>query len=59
MRKAIVVRGKLRDGRIVELEEPVEGVEQDVEVLMRIVDADETFDNDEKPTANELPKLER
>lgn len=38
MRRAIVVRGKLLDGRIVELEEPVEGVETDVEVLVRLAD---------------------
>jgi len=36
MRKAIIVRGKLRGGRVVELEEPVEGVDDDVEVVLRL-----------------------
>jgi hypothetical protein len=35
MRKAIVVRGRLRGPRIIELEEPVEGVDADVEVVLR------------------------
>jgi len=36
VRRAIVVRGKLQDGRIVVLDEPVDDVEEDVEVLMRV-----------------------
>ncbi|HTQ45013.1 MAG TPA: hypothetical protein VMI75_19770 [Polyangiaceae bacterium] len=35
MRRAIVVRGRLRGTRTIELEEPVEGVEEEVEVVLR------------------------
>jgi hypothetical protein len=35
MRRAIVVRGRLKDGRTIELEEPVDGVEEEVEVVLR------------------------
>jgi hypothetical protein len=35
MRRAIVVRGRLRGSRVIELEEPVEGVEEEVEVVLR------------------------
>jgi len=35
MRRAIVVRGRLKGPRLIELEEPVEGVEAEVEVVLR------------------------
>ncbi len=35
MRRAIVVRGRLRGSRTIELEEPVDGVEEEVEVVLR------------------------
>jgi len=35
MRRAIVVRGRLRGTRTIELEEPVEGVDEEVEVVLR------------------------
>lgn len=35
MRRAIVVRGRLKGPRLIELEEPVEGVEAEVEVMLR------------------------
>ena len=35
MRKAIVVRGRLKGPRLIELEEPVHGVEAEVEVVLR------------------------
>jgi hypothetical protein len=35
MKRAIVVRGRLRGPRVIELEEPVEGVEEEVEVVLR------------------------
>lgn len=35
MKRAIVVRGRLKGSRIIELEEPVEGVDEEVEVVLR------------------------
>lgn len=35
MKRAIVVRGRLRGPRTIELEEPVDGVEEEVEVVLR------------------------
>ncbi len=35
MRRALVVRGRLKGPRLIELEEPVEGVETEVEVVLR------------------------
>ena len=35
MKRAIVVRGRLTGARTIELEEPVEGVEAEVEVVLR------------------------
>lgn len=35
MRRAIVVRGRLRGPRTIELEEPVDGMEEEVEVVLR------------------------
>jgi hypothetical protein len=35
MRRAIVVRGRLKGPRLIELEEPVHGVEAEVEVVLR------------------------
>ena len=35
MRRAIVVRGRLKGPRLIELEEPVQGVEAEVEVVLR------------------------
>ena len=39
MKRAIVVRGRLTGARTIELEEPVEGVEAEVEVVLREVTA--------------------
>lgn len=39
MKRAIVVRGRLRGPRLIELEEPVEGVEEEVEVVLREADS--------------------
>ena len=35
MQRAIVVRGRLKGPRLIELDEPVEGVEAEVEVVLR------------------------
>jgi hypothetical protein len=35
MQRALVVRGRLKDGKTIVLDEPVEGVEVEVEVVLR------------------------
>lgn len=42
MRRAVVVRGWLRGDQLIELEEPVSGVETEVEVVLRELEAAET-----------------
>ncbi len=46
MKRAIVVRGRLRGPRTIELEEPVDGVEEEVEVVLRESAAAPALDED-------------